>query len=157
MELAVGHGRHAEIVAKKARELVVMDVHEENLNTCRQRLKNYNNITFRKCEGAAFDGIKDNWASSIFCYDAMVYFSPDIIESYLNDSYRALKIGGRALYHHSNYSSSIDQHYGLNPHTRNNMTKQLFGELCEKANLQVLESILINWGKKPELDCITLE
>ena len=156
VELAVGHGRHAELVAARADEVVVMDVFEENLNFCRKRLKHFNNIKFQKCEGANFDGVGDDWATSIYCYDAMVHFSPDIVESYLNDTYRILKPDGMALYHHSNYPATKEQHYGQNPHARNRMTKELFGSLCEQSNLRVIESIVIDWGGVEGLDCITL-
>ena len=156
IEMAAGHGRHAEIVAKKAGEIVVMDVFDENLNVCRKRLKNLDNVKFQKCEGAAFDGIDDAWATSIFCYDAMVHFSPDIVESYLNDTHRVLKVGGMALYHHSNYPAIKEQHYGCNPHARNRMTKELFAELCEKSNLNIVESVILDWGGVKALDCVTL-
>ena len=156
VELAVGHGRHAEIVAEKADEILIMDVFEENLDFCRQRLKNFNNVKFMKCEGAVFDGIEDNWATSIYCYDAMVHFSPDIVESYLNDTYRILQPGGMALYHHSNYLAPLDRHYGRNPHARNRMTRGLFEVLCKQSNLVVEESVLIDWGGVSELDCVTL-
>lgn len=156
VELSVGHGRHADIVARRARTLVVVDIFEDHLDFCRKRLNKYNNIIYRKCQGAAFDRIDDNSVSSIYCYDAMVHFSPDIVESYLKDSYRILKTGGKALFHHSNYTPEIEQNYGLNPHARNHMTKQIFSELCNKANLNVLESIIIDWGGVNNLDCISL-
>lgn len=156
VELAVGHGRHAEVVAEKAGELVVMDVFEENLSFCRQRLKHFHNVKYKKCEGAAFDGIGDNWATSIYCYDAMVHFSPDIVESYLNDTHRILQAGGIALYHHSNYSAPLDRHYGSNPHARNHMTRELFEGFCKQSNLSIVESHSIDWGGVEELDCVTL-
>ena len=156
VELAVGHGRHAEVVAARAGEIVVMDVFEDNLRFCRQRLRNCHNVKFQKCEGAAFNGIEDNWATSIYCYDAMVHFSPDIVESYLNDTHRVLQPGGMALYHHSNYPAPLDQHYGSNPHARNHMTRKLFRALCEQSNLSTVESLLIDWGGVDELDCVTL-
>jgi ubiquinone/menaquinone biosynthesis C-methylase UbiE len=156
IELAVGHGRHAEVVATQAETLMVMDVFEENLNVCRERLKQFENINYQKCQGAAFDGVENEWATAIYCYDAMVHFSPDIVESYLQDTYRVLCQGGKALYHHSNYSVATTQHYGLNPHARNIMSQPLFAELIEKANLHVIKSIVIPWGNVPELDCVSL-
>jgi ubiquinone/menaquinone biosynthesis C-methylase UbiE len=156
VELAVGHGRHSEIVAPKAKKLVVMDVFDENLDVCRKRLQRFTNISYKKCGGFAFDGIEKDWASSIFCYDAMVHFSPDLVESYLNDSHRILNKGGRALFHHSNYKSGHNKHYGLNPHARNHMTKELFAKLCKKAKMNVLDSKIINWGEVDGLDCVTL-
>jgi ubiquinone/menaquinone biosynthesis C-methylase UbiE len=156
IELAVGHGRHAEIVAKMADEIIVMDVFDENLDVCKERLKNFDNVKYKKCEGSRFDGIDDEWATSIYCYDAMVHFSPDIVESYLMDTNRVLKPGGMALYHHSNYEGTENQHYGSNPHARNIMTRQLFAELCKKSNLDIVESVVFDWGGVKNLDCVTL-
>jgi ubiquinone/menaquinone biosynthesis C-methylase UbiE len=156
VELAAGHGRHAEVVAEQAGQLIVMDIFEENLNVCRQRLKRFSNVICQKCQGAAFDEVGNEWATAIYCYDAMVHFSPDIVESYLQDTYRILRQGGRALYHHSNYSAATEQHYGSNPHARNNMSQVLFAELCEKANLHIRKSVVISWGGVEDLDCISL-
>ena len=61
-----------------------------------------------------------------------------------------------ALYHHSNYQTTENRHYGQNPHARNKMTKKIFGSLCEQSNLRVIESILIDWGGVIGLDCVTL-
>ena len=156
VELAAGHGRHSEIVAQIAEKIIVMDVFLENIEVCRKRLRKFSNVTFRHCRGYAYDGVEASSVSSIFCYDAMVHFSPDIVEAYLKDSHRILTRGGRALFHHSNYKSTHKQHYGLNPHARNHMTKDLFSSLCVQAKLNVLESVVLNWGEIEALDCITL-
>jgi len=61
-----------------------------------------------------------------------------------------------ALFHHSNYPAPLDRHYGQNPHSRNHMTQKLFTTYAEAAGLTVIESVVIPWGKEPDLDCITL-
>ena len=152
VELAVGHGRHAEVVAPKAGELIVMDVFQENLDVCMRRLREYPNVQFKRCQGYSFDGVEDGWATSVYCYDAMVHFSPDIVESYLKDTYRILERGGRGLFHHSNYAAPLDRNYGLNPHARNHMTQALFARLCDKAGLKTLESEIIDWGGESMLE-----
>lgn len=156
IELAAGHGRHAEQIAGNVMELVIMEVHDENLNACRNRLNKFDNIKYLKCEGFAYDGVEDNWATSIYCYDAMVHFNPNVIQSYLYDSYRVLKPGGRALFHHSNYPAPQNSNWMKNPHGRNHMTKKLFAEMSEKAGFKVLESHEIRWGMVEKLDCVSM-
>lgn len=156
VELAVGHGRHAAIVAPRAGTLIVMDVFEENLAFCRTRLSSHDNVRFARTSGAMFDGVDAGWATAIYCYDAMVHFSHDIVESYLNDTFRVLQPGGRALYHHSNFDSDMTQHYGLNPGARNLMTQEEFAALATAAGLDVLESTVIDWGPDSGIDCVTL-
>jgi SAM-dependent methyltransferase len=116
LELACGHGRHSEIVAKRCGQLTLMDVHEENIEYCRTRLARFQNTVFFTNSGHDFQPITDDALTAIFCYDAMVHFSPDLVEAYLRDTARVLTPGGMALYHHSNYPAPLDWHYGQNPH-----------------------------------------
>jgi ubiquinone/menaquinone biosynthesis C-methylase UbiE len=156
IELACGHGRHAERVASRATHLVLMDVLQENIEFCRSRLAKFSNTEFFVNEGCTYHPVPDNTATAIFCYDAMVHFSPAIVESYLKDTKRVLAKGGRALYHHSNYPAPSDLHYGQNPHARNHMTQQLFKSMCDAAGLHILSSVPMRWGDIAELDCLTL-
>jgi hypothetical protein len=86
----------------------------------------------------------------------MVHFSPEMVESYLQDSIRVLKPGGMALFHHSNYPAPLDRHYGQNPHARNHMTVELFAKLVQDAGLQLETSKTIKWGNEENLDAISL-
>ena len=156
IELACGHGRHAENTAAVATKLTLVDVIEENLLVCRDRLQEFNNLQFKLGNGAEFPDTRASSTDSIYCYDAMVHFSPDIVESYLKDTARVLRKGGCALYHHSNYADGKDKGWGTNPHARNYMTRELFASIAEQNGLQVLEQIVIPWGGVPELDCISL-
>lgn len=36
------------------------------------------------------------------------------------------------------------------------MSAQLFAHLCNRAELEIVEQKVINWGKHTNLDCITL-
>lgn len=156
IELAAGHGRHSEIVASLAHELIVMDVLDENIQFCKDRLIRHQNVTVKKCSGADFTEVTDEWATAIFCYDAMVHFSPNIVESYITDCARVLKPGGRVLLHHSNYSVDFDHHYGRNPHARNHMTQEMIHSFSKKAGLSVIQMKTIDWAKEKNLDCISL-
>jgi len=110
-ELACGHGRHSEQIARRAKHIAMIDIFEQNLEFCRNRLSRYSNIEYLKGDGTNFP-LKDEVATAVFCYGAMVHFSPDMEAAYLVDTTRILKRGGMALYHHSNYAAPLDRAYG---------------------------------------------
>jgi SAM-dependent methyltransferase len=157
IELACGHGRHAERIADLCGHLTLIDVFDTNLTKCADRLKGCPNVSFQKGNGYDFAAVPSNSVTAIYCYDAMVHFSPDIVASYLADAARILKDGGMALLHHSNHvSPPTTVHYGQNPHARNHMTRDLFREYAEQAGLSVVESVVIDWAGVPQLDCVSL-
>lgn len=156
LELSCGHGRHAERVAQMTDCLTVMDIHDANLDFCRNRLRAYPFVRYVKGDGYSFEPVEQESVTAIYCYDSMVHFSPDIVKSYLKDTARILRPGGMALFHHSNYPAPRDRHYGRNPLARNHMTKGLFDTYAKGVDLIVLESNIINWGDVENLDCITL-
>lgn len=156
LELACGHGRHAERIAEQCGHLHLMDIHAENIDFCRARLSRFSNIAYHLNNGFDYQPIATGSLTAIFCYDAMVHFSPDLVQSYLADTARVLKPGGKALFHHSNYPAPRDRHYGQNPHARNHMTRELFQTCATAAGLSVEESVVIPWGLDPDLDCVTL-
>lgn len=156
LDLAAGHGRHADVAATLADQLCVVDVVAKNIEVCKRRLANYQNVSYFQNDGFSFRPVTDGSVSGIYCYDAMVHFSPDIVKAYLEDTYRVLSPGGGAVYHHSNYPAPLNRHYGQNPHARNHMTQVLFIKLAREAGLEVVDSTVIPWAEDADLDCVTL-
>ncbi len=156
IELACGHGRHAERILHKVGKLYLMDVLDENIAFCKNRMSKNQALVFIRNNGYTFQPIEPNSVTAIFCYDAMVHFSPDIVASYLIDAHRVLKSNGLALFHHSNHSAPQDRHYGQNPHARNHMTFELFQSIVSSAGLKIIKSEPIKWGDFPDLDRISL-
>ena len=156
VELACGHGRHAAIVAPMAGRLTLMDIHEDNLAACRTRMAQRPNVVVLRNNGYDFHPVEDASLTAIYCYDSMVHFSPDLVESYLRDAARVLRPGGMGLFHHSNFDADPDIHYGQNPHARNRMTMALFQDLATRAGLEIVESRTIDWGDALQLDGLTL-
>lgn len=136
--------------------LTLMDIHDANLDFCRNRLRAYAFVRYVKGNGYNFEPVEPESKTAIYCYDSMVHFSPDIVESYLKDTARILRPGGMGLFHHSNYPAPMDQHYGRNPQARNHMTKKLFETYAKRAGLTVRESHIFQWGGVDDLDCLTL-
>ena len=156
IELACGHGRHAEVIQNRVGQLYLIDVLAENVDFCKHRLGSNQRLTFLKNDGYTFQPIEPNSVTAIFCYDAMVHFSPDIVASYVSDAHRVLRSGGQALFHHSNYAAPLDRHYGLNPHARNHMTFELFRDIVDAAELTIVASKAILWGEDRDLDRVSL-
>jgi ubiquinone/menaquinone biosynthesis C-methylase UbiE len=156
IELACGHGRHAEQCAPLVKHLTLVDVVEENIDICRSRLSSFSNLSFKLGTGAAFPDTEESSVDGIYCYDAMVHFEPTVVEAYLADTARVLKSGGRALYHHSNFGEGKGKIWGQNPHARNFMTKDMMADLARSKGLDVIEQRVIGWGGVDQLDCITL-
>lgn len=156
LELACGRGRHSEVIATRATTLTVMDIHQENIDACRQRLSGFPNVNFICNDGYDYQPVADASVTSILCYDAMVHFSPDLVESYLRDSARVLVPGGMALFHHSNHDSGSTQHYGLNPCARNAMTLERFNALTIAAGMEPVTSRALDWGGFANLDGLSL-
>ena len=156
VELSCGHGRHSERVAQMTKRLTLVDIFDANLEFCRRRLARFPFVNYIQNNGYSFQPIASDGATAIFCYDSMVHFSPSIVESYLNDAARILKPGGMALFHHSNYASPLDRHYGQNPHARNHMTQLLFQKYAVAAGLSIRESVVMGWGGVESIDCVTL-
>ena len=145
IELACGHGRHSERIAATAGRITLMDIHESNLEASRKRLEVFGNVFFQINNGFDFKPIADSTVTAIFCYDAMVHFSPDVVASYLRDAERVLCSGGLALFHHSNHDGGA-KHYGMNLHARNRMSMELFQEQARAAGLVVVELRKMKWG-----------
>lgn len=156
IELACGHGRHATQIADHVPALVLVDVVPQNIEYCRQRFAGRNNIAVMQNDGASFRPIPDEQATAIYCYDAMVHFEMDVVASYVKDTYRVLRPGGRALYHHSNYDQNPGGDHRNSPNGRNFMTQALFFHLAARAGLRVLGSVLMDWTGIPQQDALTL-
>jgi ubiquinone/menaquinone biosynthesis C-methylase UbiE len=156
LELACGYGRHAAQIVDRCGSLMLMDVHESNLQRCKERLKHHDNIRYEKNNGFDFNPASSNSLTAIFCYDAMVHFNPEVVESYIRDAKRVLQRKGRALLHHSNYPGKGGATYGSNPHARNHMMQDEFFNITKAAGMKVILSVPLRWGTEMDLDCISL-
>jgi SAM-dependent methyltransferase len=158
VELACGRGRHAQQVIGRAdlHRYVGVDILPSNIEACRQRIGDKNHhISFDVTDGVS-PPLNDGEASAVFCYDAMVHFDLEIILAYLRDTARILRPGGRALFHHSNYSSNPGNPFALNPMARSFMSLDLFAHLAHRAGLYPIEQRTIPWGNFANIDGLTL-
>jgi hypothetical protein len=85
----------------------------------------------------------------------MVHFEYDTVIDYIQDAWRVLAPGGRALLHHSNYDKNPGASYRDNPDWRNFMTSSLFAHVAILAGFTVLEQFVMDWSA-PDTDCLSL-
>ncbi|TAE78677.1 MAG: class I SAM-dependent methyltransferase [Oscillatoriales cyanobacterium] len=160
IDLAAGHGRNSNLLKTKANKIIVVDIHQENIDFCKKRFAGDDTFEFLINDGVTLKEIADNSVTLVYSWDAMVHFDSDVVRSYISEFSRVLKPGGKGLCHHSNYDKTPGGWFQYNPHARNFMTANLFAHYCAKEGLKVLHSQVINWGKDDnlvkEMDCITL-
>lgn len=155
IELAVGRGRHVPQYIKKAGNLTLVDILQGNIDFCKERFKNYNDIYYYCNNGYNLEKLESGKYTALFSYDAMVHFEMMDIYEYLKDIYRVLVPGGRVLIHHSNNDSDYKASFANAQDGRSFMSKDIFAYLSYRIGFRVIEQQVIDWGVK-ELDCITL-
>lgn len=157
VELACGRGRHVSQYADTAGDIVLVDILGKNIDFCKKRFKDRNNIRYYKNNGYDLAELEDGEYSALFTYDAMVHFEMFDVYNYLRETNRILRSGGKALFHHSNCMEGEGQSFdnAKNPGGRNFMSKELFAYLAYKAGFDVIEQHVIDWSV-PKMDCVTL-
>jgi SAM-dependent methyltransferase len=140
----------------KIHRIYLMDINEENVAFCRERFSANPLVHPIINNGWDFQPLESESITAIFCYDAMVHFEYDAVQSYIQDAYRILRRGGRAVFHHSNYDKSPGADYSNNPHNRNFMNKNLFAHIAIRSGFKILKQLVIHWDDFRHLDCISL-
>jgi SAM-dependent methyltransferase len=154
LDLAAGHGRNSALLLQHAGNLTITDVQRGNVDFCRKRFGEQPNISYAVVNGYDFYPVTDDSLTLIYCFDSMVHFDSDVVRSYLRDSLRVLRPGGRGFFHHSNYTGGHD--WRRNPNARNFMSKELFEHYALKEGLRVVRQKTINWGSLENSDCMSL-
>lgn len=156
VELACGRGRHVPQYIEKAGHITLVDILEKNIEFCKERFGSLNKVSYYVNNGYDLQQIPDGSQTSLFSYDAVVHFEMMDVFNYLKETKRILKAGGLALFHHSNNTESYKVSFETGKSGRSYMSAQLFAHLCNRAELEVVEQNVIDWGNYKNLDCITL-
>lgn len=154
IDLAAGQGRNTRFLASKAARVLVMDIQAENVEICRRRFAENSNVECSVNSGYDLRPAEDGAFTLVYCFDAMVHFEKEVVRSYLRDTARVLKPGGRGFFHHSNYTAGRD--WRTNPHSRNFMSRELFAAYVQAEGLRVVNQFVFEWGHVAGLDCLSL-
>jgi SAM-dependent methyltransferase len=171
LDFPSGCGRIAKSLYKvynnKIGKLICCDANADAIDFCRQRFSDNNvfDFTVNKVDNwqcIPFDFLEDSF-SFIYSWDAMVHFSYKWLDFYIGEFYRICQNGGHVLIHHSNFGSpdvcigqEKSEQWSKYPHWRSNISAEDMSYISKKNGFQVAKQKIIDWGREPKLDCITI-
>jgi hypothetical protein len=162
LELACGHGRNTEFLRRHSKSIDLVDVNQTCIDACERRFgPQMDNCLFRYhlTTGNSLP-VQNDSISFAYSWDSMVHFDKLVVRDYVHEVYRALKPGGSAFLHHSNYGTvAPDSSWAKNHGNRSDMTAELMREYAQEAGLKLkfqrLSGTADGWGMD-DLDCLTL-
>ncbi|WP_024517826.1 class I SAM-dependent methyltransferase [Bradyrhizobium sp. Tv2a-2] len=162
LELACGHGRNTEFLRRFAKSIDVIDVNQVCVDACRERFGSQRDgcsFRYRVTSGNQLP-VESSSISFGYSWDSMVHFDKLVVRDYVFEFARALKPGGSAFLHHSNYGTiAPNSSWTKNHGNRSDMTAELMREYVKEAGLAIkfqrLSGRADGWGID-DLDCLTL-
>ena len=147
LEIGVGQGRMTEKLLQHNINFIGVDLNENCIEYCKNKFLDNKNAVFYKNNGLTLPMIEDNSINFVFSWDSFVHMHKNVVESYLVELNRVLKIRGYAFIHHSNFSGGT-KHSIENLAGRANLKPKEVVEMCKKNNLEVLSQKFIDWSNE---------
>src|SRR5206468_2441460 len=88
--------------------LLIVDRAAQCIDACRARFADEPKITGYANERGSLKMIPDQSIDFIFSFDVFVHIKADVVEEYMSEFSRTLKIGGSGFIHHSNLAAYND-------------------------------------------------
>jgi len=174
LEIGPGFGRWTQFLKDLCENLIIIDLSEKGIETCKQRFDTCSNITYHVNDGKSLEEIPDSSVDFVFSFDSLVHAEEDAIHAYISQLATRLKDNGVAFIHHSNlgtYSNYFrfanrirwKRNFLINSgliqqdHWRaSSMSAAKFEAYVEEAGLQCISQEIINWGGENLIDCISV-
>jgi SAM-dependent methyltransferase len=158
LEVAAGRGRNAArlLTEYDLASLTVVDAAPGNVAACRARFDGNDRVQVGLIDGATLSDLPSEYFSAVYSYDSMVHFDPLVVLAYLQDIFRVLEPGGKALLHHSNFAANPGGPYGANPHARNFAPYGFFDHCARAIGFTVSSTRTLDWGGIRDLDRLTI-
>lgn len=173
LEIAPGFGRWTDYLKDYCKELWAVDRSSQCIDACRRRFAAQSQVHCCLNDGRSLPMIPDGSIDFVFSFDSFVHPNRDVLEAYLQELRRKLKVGGKGFIHHSNFGEYVNSPRERLPalvtkplikltildwaHHRNpGMTAQLFRDLCAQNGLHCVTQELVNWRGRRLIDCLSL-
>jgi hypothetical protein len=173
LEIAPGFGRWTNYLKDYCERLWIVDRVEECIEACRRRFAGDARLSYYVNDGRSLAMFPDNSVDFVFSFDSLVHPRREIVEAYVSQLGKKLKVGGKGFIHHSNlgeYADSMSEHLPKSirkllmkakildraRHRDPSMTADLFRTLCEQNGLHCLRQELVNWRSRRLIDCFSI-
>ena len=177
LEIAPGYGRWTQYLKDACDQLVLVDLAEKCIDSCRRRFAADSHITYHVNDGRSLAMVADGSVDFVFSFDSLVHVEADVLESYLGQLARKLTGDGVGFIHHSNIGhyptlaavarraparwlkGAIDHGLliDLLAWRAPTMTAERFAEMCRQAGLSCISQEKISWEHGPYLiDALTV-
>jgi SAM-dependent methyltransferase len=172
LEIAPGFGRWTHYLKDYCQELWVVDASSECVEACRRRFAAQSHVRCYLNDGRSLSIVPDASVDFVFSFDSFVHLRRELVEAYLRELGRTLKIDGKGFIHHSNLGAYADSLSERVPppirkllrkikildweHHRNpTMSADLLRSLCAQTGLHCVSQELINWRGRRLIDCLS--
>jgi hypothetical protein len=105
LEIAPGFGRWTQFLKGFCQQLIAVDVSPACVERCKQRFASDPHVRCYVNDGKSLAMVEDRSVDFAFSFDSLVHVEADVIEAYLQQLGKKLKVGGFAFLHHSNLES----------------------------------------------------
>ena len=172
LEIAPGFGRWTHYLKDHCQELWAVDASTECVEACRRRFAAESRVRCFLNDGRSLSMIPDASVDFVFSFDSFVHLRRDLVEAYLSELGRTLKVGGKGFIHHSNlgaYAESLSERVphpirkllrkikilDWEHHRNPTMSADVFRSTCARTGLHCVSQELINWRGRRLIDCLS--
>ena len=151
LEIAPGYGRWTRFLLGMCSNYIGVDLSGACIKSCRETFSAVPHAHFIVNDGKSLEEVPDDSIDFVFSFDSMVHCEKDVLENYLKELARKLKIGGRGFIHHSNMGEYLVNGELTTPnyHWRaTSMTMLHFRDYCLQAGLKCVSQEKISWGQE---------
>ena len=173
LEIAPGFGRWTEYLRHYCQHLWIVDRVAECIEACRQRFGDDPRLEYYVNDGRSLAMVPDESVDFVFSFDSLVHPRREIVETYVAQLGKKLKVGAKGFIHHSNFGEYAQSFGERLPgalkkllvqakildrrrHRDPSMTADLFRTICEQNGLHCIQQELINWRSRRLIDCLSL-
>ncbi len=169
LEIAPGYGRWTQYLKDLCERLVIVDLAERCIESCRRRFEDATNIEYHVNDGRSLDMVSDGSVDLAFSFDSLVHAEADVLGAYLQELARVLAPDGVGILHHSvlgEYPRLTRLAYRTPEPVRRRLTKRglmidlyawraesvtaaRFAQLCREAGLACVSQEKITWEHGP--------
>lgn len=163
LEIAPGFGRWTQFLKDNCRRLVVVDLSQRCIDSCKNRFSSCSHIAYHTNDGTSLEMVQDNTVDFVFSFDSLVHAELDVLTAYLQQLAAKLTRNGAGFIHHSNLGAFVDRSTGelfsgvTNPHWRaKSVSAADIETICNRVGLQCVSQENVNWGVDHLTDTFTI-